>query len=457
MIKNKLIKFSATSGLLALALSVSVPFASAATLTFDATSVVSDGVLTLNGAAGSALNVGTTNTTGVITIGHVSASVGNVVINGGITGGTNTLFNNSTTSNITIAGALSTGIYTVGTVAAAGNTIYRGTRDTGTNSLFDNVTTAVTTAFAGQTTGTIAIGGTAGTGLITLGSSTGTGQIVTIGGGATIGSDTVNIGTGTATTLKTVNVGAVGTVTAASTINISNTSDATGTQTVSVGSPAKAANILTLEAGTGATAIQIGNGATAHGIQIGSGAGVNTVILGSTNTTSTLTLNAGVNDTTGGITIVGAINGASPLVLEGTTVNSFETTVAVTDPTADRTVTVPDKTGQVQLASAASVITAGATPTLTVGLSNLYTDTITTDDQNQTITFSGGGTAGDMITIIFQTDSGGSLDEIITFETTLVNSAGTLTLANATAQRYTVTFISDGTVWNEVARTTIQS
>ena len=164
-----------------------------------------------------------------------------------------------------------------------------------------------------------------------------------------------------------------------------------------------------------------------------------------------------MDDTTGGITIVGAINGASPLVLEGATVNASETTIAVTDPTADRTVTIPNKTGQVQLASAASVITAGATPTLTVGLSNLYTDTITTDNQDQTITFSAGGTAGDMITIIFETDTGGAGDEVITFQTTLVNSVGTLTLANATAQRYTVTFISDGTVWNELARTAIQS
>lgn len=34
--------------------------------------------------------------------------------------------------------------------------------------------------------------------------------------------------------------------------------------------------------------------------------------------------------------------GASPLVFEGATANDFETTLTVTDPTADRTVTIPD-------------------------------------------------------------------------------------------------------------------
>jgi|688.fasta_scaffold02418_13 hypothetical protein len=44
------------------------------------------------------------------------------------------------------------------------------------------------------------------------------------------------------------------------------------------------------------------------------------------------------------------INGAS-IVLEGATANDFETTIAVTDPTADRTITFPDLTGTVALVS----------------------------------------------------------------------------------------------------------
>ena len=44
------------------------------------------------------------------------------------------------------------------------------------------------------------------------------------------------------------------------------------------------------------------------------------------------------------------INGAS-IVLEGATANDFETTLTVTDPTADRTITFPDATGTIALVS----------------------------------------------------------------------------------------------------------
>ncbi len=47
----------------------------------------------------------------------------------------------------------------------------------------------------------------------------------------------------------------------------------------------------------------------------------------------------------GGATVGGNI------VFEGSTADSFETTVQVTDPTADRTITLPNKTGTVALTS----------------------------------------------------------------------------------------------------------
>jgi len=49
-----------------------------------------------------------------------------------------------------------------------------------------------------------------------------------------------------------------------------------------------------------------------------------------------------------GLTSV-TIDGASPIVLEGATADAYETTIAVTDPTADRTITLPDATGTVAL------------------------------------------------------------------------------------------------------------
>lgn len=57
--------------------------------------------------------------------------------------------------------------------------------------------------------------------------------------------------------------------------------------------------------------------------------------------------------TLAGVTVSGQITSthASPFVFEGATANDFETTVAVTDPTADRTITIPDTTGTISLAT----------------------------------------------------------------------------------------------------------
>ncbi len=154
-----------------------------------------------------------------------------------------------------------------------------------------------------------------------------------------------------------------------------------------------------------------------------------------------------------GNSVTGASNG---LVFEGATADAFETTMTVVDPTSDKTVTIPDKTGQVQMASAASVLTPGAAVTLTVGLSNLYTLAIN-DNEDTTITFSGAGTAGDEITIVIATGAGVVGDEVVTFHATLVSSVGTLTCANTATRFYAVRFISDGTHWYEVSRTAIQT
>ncbi len=148
---------------------------------------------------------------------------------------------------------------------------------------------------------------------------------------------------------------------------------------------------------------------------------------------------------------------ANGIEFEGATANAFETTVSVTDPTADRTVTIPDQGGTVHLSSGATALTPGAAVTLTVKPGHaLFTDTIVTDNQDQTINASGAGSAGDTMTIIFTTDSGGSGDEVITFGTNMI-STGTLTLANLTADVYVVNFASNGTTWVETGRTAVQT
>lgn len=65
--------------------------------------------------------------------------------------------------------------------------------------------------------------------------------------------------------------------------------------------------------------------------------------------TGATTLNGAVTlgDATADIvTVTGTIAGASPLIFEGATANDFETTFVITDPTADRTITFPDASGE---------------------------------------------------------------------------------------------------------------
>ena len=65
-------------------------------------------------------------------------------------------------------------------------------------------------------------------------------------------------------------------------------------------------------------------------------------------------------ESTTGFTIFGSsivLNTAKTLIFEGATADSFETTLTVTDPTAARTITLPNETG--------TVITTGSTDAVT--------------------------------------------------------------------------------------------
>jgi hypothetical protein len=90
-------------------------------------------------------------------------------------------------------------------------------------------------------------------------------------------------------------------------------------------------------------------------------------------TTDTQTL---TNKTLTTPTITGAIFNDGSVVFEGATANDFETTLAITDPTADRTITFPDSTGTVALTSDITV-TASSTTTLTNKSVSLATNTVT--------------------------------------------------------------------------------
>lgn len=80
---------------------------------------------------------------------------------------------------------------------------------------------------------------------------------------------------------------------------------------------------------------------------------------------------------TSSITALGVLAGASPIQLEGATANDHETTIAVTDPTGDRTVTIPDS--DVNLGAIANSLLAAGNAYFTVALSVNGQETSTVD------------------------------------------------------------------------------
>ena len=116
-----------------------------------------------------------------------------------------------------------------------------------------------------------------------------------------------------------------------------------------VGGTQTSATITTLATTTvNATTLNAGTCAVAAGsITDSSGA----IDFGDENLSTTGTFSSG-NLTCGSITSTG-----SSIVFEGSTPDAFETTVSVVDPTADRTITIPNETGTMLTTGATGVVT----------------------------------------------------------------------------------------------------
>jgi len=65
------------------------------------------------------------------------------------------------------------------------------------------------------------------------------------------------------------------------------------------------------------------------------------------------------------------IGNAGSLVFEGSTADAYETTVAVTDPTADRTVTIPNQSGNFLISGNASIVDADISASAEISVSKL--------------------------------------------------------------------------------------
>jgi hypothetical protein len=107
------------------------------------------------------------------------------------------------------------------------------------------------------------------------------------------------------------------------------------------------------QAGTDSDNFTVGGGFTCTGAAVLS----STLAVSGATTFSNNVIMSGTLDVTGASTLTGALNLKNNIVFEGATDDAFETTLTVTDPTADRTITLPDAT--------TTVVGTGVTQTLT--------------------------------------------------------------------------------------------
>ena len=171
----------------------------------------------------------------------------------------------------------------------------------------------------------------------------GTGSALTSGLSAT--ASVVTLGSAVLTT-PTISGAVSGTQTSATITTLTNTT-LNGT-TVNAGTATLAAGSLTDSSG----AIDFGN----------------------ENLTTTGTLASGAITTSANLTI-----NSSAIVFEGASADAYETTVTVTDPTADRTITIPNITGTVVTTGDTNTVTGTIIAADTVAEANMADDAIGSD------------------------------------------------------------------------------
>jgi len=223
------------------------------------------------------------------------------------------------TGNKTFSGTVALGGSATATTQTAGN----------------NSTAVATTAYV--YTAVAAVGSFAG---LTFAGDGGTTQAIASG-------DTLTISGG-------VGLSSTASATDTVTVNLDNTSVTAG----SFGS-ASAVGTFTVDAqgrltAAGSTTIEIALGTNTSGNYVATitgGTGV-TSSAATTGEGTTHSLSIGQDvATSASVTFAGLTLNSGSIVFEGATADAHETTLAITDPTADRTITIPDATGTVALTS----------------------------------------------------------------------------------------------------------
>jgi len=331
---------------------------------------ITGGTVNLNASSNNATNLNTGTSSGAVTIG----------------GGSGTVAVNSSSWDVSTAGAV-TGLTSVGmsgdlTLSAgdvylADGKAIKGSATTAEtlkiqaydvdNTTYRDVLTLTNgntiTAVLGTGLETISInsadwdisttGDMTGIGAVTMdGLLTGTlGATVT---GATVSLNessnfAVNVGTGTST--GTITIGGA----AAQTINIG---DGAAAKTVTLGS-SNTTSATTLLSGSGAVNVNVSNNQPTN---INTGTSTGTTTIGNANSF---------------VTVAGVVTGASPLVFDGNTADVNKTTIAVVDPTAARTITLPNASGTANLNCTATHDYAGGAADWTLSVAEMQCGYIT--------------------------------------------------------------------------------
>ena len=280
----------------------------------------------------------TTLSSSSASIGTISASDGSITDSGGaITFGD---------ENLSTTGTVTSGAQTVtGNVTASGTVSAEQLTSTDDLTVDDEASIDGTMTIA---TGSITDSG----GAITFGD-----EDISTTGTLASGAQTVTGNVTASGTIQALNLTATDDLTVNDQVSIDGTLNlATGSITDSDGSISFgnenlstsgtfSAGVSTLASGSSIGDLTLSNGS------IGSSSDAITFGNDNLTTTGTVTANSfsgdGSNLTGLQATSIGTLSGASPLILEGGSVNDFETTLAVEDPSADRTITFPDISGTV--------------------------------------------------------------------------------------------------------------
>ena len=89
------------------------------------------------------------------------------------------------------------------------------------------------------------------------------------------------------------------------------------------------------------------------------------------------------------------------IVFEGTTADNFETLIQAVDPTADRTITIPNETGTIVTTGSSGVVTGTMIGTDTVAEANMANDAIGQDQLKSVVTLQILNSSGTVVKTLF--------------------------------------------------------